>query len=200
MAPESRNSPLLENGSLTHVSMKMQNHEDRHTEDRQRRHVSVGGMRQSYFAGSSMEHVKFLWQAECKWDIPAPEGDLMLITARPVLVGVVEPPANYIFSSEVCKLDKLSETTKEFWPLISVLDLNRSPYKDGLRVGSPGFDSGQYKTFVFSTASEPILQLTKPSIQWVPGSKTTTHLHLVSRSEKCGSIPPLPHTSLWRSA
>jgi hypothetical protein len=30
--------------------------------------------------------------------------------------------------------------------------------------------------------------------------KLTTHLQLVPRSRKCGSIHPLPHTPSWRSA
>jgi hypothetical protein len=67
----------------------------------------VGGMRQSYFAGSSREQVKFLWQAECKSDIPSSEGDLMLITARPVLVGAAEQPV-LCSLPEHCKLDKVS--------------------------------------------------------------------------------------------
>jgi hypothetical protein len=32
------------------------------------------------------------------------------------------------------------------------------------------------------------------------GVKLTTHLQLVPRSRKCGSIHPLPHTPSWRSA
>jgi hypothetical protein len=32
------------------------------------------------------------------------------------------------------------------------------------------------------------------------GVKLTTHLQLVPRSRKCGSIHPLPHTSSWRNA
>jgi hypothetical protein len=32
------------------------------------------------------------------------------------------------------------------------------------------------------------------------GVKLTTQLQLVSRSRKCGSIHPLPHTPSWRSA
>jgi hypothetical protein len=32
------------------------------------------------------------------------------------------------------------------------------------------------------------------------GVKLTTHLQLVPRSRKCGSIPPLPHMPSWRSA
>jgi hypothetical protein len=31
------------------------------------------------------------------------------------------------------------------------------------------------------------------------GVKLTTHLQLVPRSRKCGSIHPLPHTSSWRN-
>jgi hypothetical protein len=32
------------------------------------------------------------------------------------------------------------------------------------------------------------------------GVKLTTHLQLVPRSSKCGSIHPLPHTPSWRNA
>jgi hypothetical protein len=32
------------------------------------------------------------------------------------------------------------------------------------------------------------------------GVKLTTHLQLVPRSRKCGSIHPFPHTPSWRSA
>jgi hypothetical protein len=32
------------------------------------------------------------------------------------------------------------------------------------------------------------------------GMKLNTHLQLLSRSRKCGSIHPLPHTPSWRSA
>jgi hypothetical protein len=32
------------------------------------------------------------------------------------------------------------------------------------------------------------------------GVKMTTHLELVTRSRKCGSIHPLPHAPSWRSA
>jgi hypothetical protein len=32
------------------------------------------------------------------------------------------------------------------------------------------------------------------------GVKLNTHLQLVPRSRKCGSIHPLPHTSSWRNA
>jgi hypothetical protein len=54
-----------------------------------------------------------------------------------------------------------------------------------------------------------LLRSTEPPIQWVPGAlspgvkrpgRLTTHLQLVPRSRKCGSIHPLPHTPSWRSA
>jgi hypothetical protein len=61
-----------------------------------------------------------------------------------------------------------------------------------------------------SMLSRPTLGSTQPPIQWVPralsrgysgrGVKLTTHLQLVPRSRKCGSIHPLPHTPSWRSA
>jgi hypothetical protein len=62
----------------------------------------VSGMRQSYFAGSRTEQVKFLRQTECKWDIPASEGDLMLITASPVPLGAAEQPAKYSYIGMLC--------------------------------------------------------------------------------------------------
>jgi hypothetical protein len=33
-----------------------------------------------------------------------------------------------------------------------------------------------------------------------PGMKLTTHLHLIPRTRKCGSIHPLPHTPSRRSS
>jgi hypothetical protein len=58
---------------------------------------------------------------------------------------------------------------------------------------------------IFSSPRRP-KRLCGPPIQWVPavkrprGVKLTTHLQLVPRSRKCGSIRPLPHTPSWRSA
>jgi hypothetical protein len=37
-------------------------------------------------------------------------------------------------------------------------------------------------------------------LQWKSGVKLTTHLQMVLRSRKRGSIHPLPHTPSWRSA
>jgi hypothetical protein len=64
--------------------------------------------------------------------------------------------------------------------------------------------------YYFSMSSRPALGCTQPPIQWVPGAlsqgwsgrgvKLTTHLQLVPRSRKCGSMHPLPHTPSWRSA
>jgi hypothetical protein len=69
------------------------------------------------------------------------------------------------------------------------------------------------KNFNFSMSSRPVLRFTQPPIQWVAGGgglfprgesergvKMTTHLQLVPRSRKRGSIQPLLHTSSWRSA
>jgi hypothetical protein len=63
---------------------------------------------------------------------------------------------------------------------------------------------------IFSTSSRPALGSTQPPIQWVPWAlfqgesgrrvKLTTHLQLMSRSRKRGSIHPVPHTPSWRSA
>jgi hypothetical protein len=58
-------------------------------------------------------------------------------------------------------------------------------------------------------AERPVLGPTQPPIQWVPKTLSpesgrdlmlTTHLKLVPRLRKCGSIHPLPHTPSWRSA
>jgi hypothetical protein len=86
--------------------------------------------------------------------------------------------------------------------------LERSRYSDWLRAGrrkSRSSSPGRVKNFVFSTSSRPALGPTQPPIQWVPGIfprgvKLTTHLKLVPRSRKRGSIHPLPHTPSWRSA
>jgi hypothetical protein len=66
-------------------------------------------------------------------------------------------------------------------------------------------------SLLFSTPSRPAPGFTQPPIQWVLGTrsptekrgrgvKLTTHLQLVLRSRKCGSIHQLPHMPLWRSA
>jgi hypothetical protein len=47
--------------------------------------------------------------------------------------------------------------------------LIRSWYSDGLPAGRPGFNSRQYKIFLF-TASRPIPGPTQPPIQYVPGA------------------------------
>jgi hypothetical protein len=59
-------------------------------------------------------------------------------------------------------------------------------------------------------SSRPVLGPTQPPKQrvpkalspWVkrPRRELTTHLQLMPKSRKCGSIYPLLHTSLWRSA
>jgi hypothetical protein len=69
---------------------------------------------------------------------------------------------------------------------------------------------GRVKNFHFSMAPRPALGSTQPPIKWVPGAlsrglrgrgvKLTTHLQLVPRSRKYGSIHPLPYTSSWRNA
>jgi hypothetical protein len=65
---------------------------------------------------------------------------------------------------------------------------------------------------IFSSPRRPdrLWGPTQPPIQWVPwalspgvsgrGVKLTTHLQLVLRSRKCGSIHSLPRTPSWRSA
>jgi hypothetical protein len=53
-------------------------------------------------------------------------------------------------------------------------------------------------------SSRPALKFAQPRIQWVPaalfpGVKLTTHLQLVPRTRKSGSIHPLPHMPSWPS-
>jgi hypothetical protein len=84
----------------------------------------------------------------------------------------------------------------------------RSRCSDWLWAGRPRCQSSspsRVKNFFFSTSSRLALESTQPPIQWVPrvlspgesgrGVKLTTHLQLVPRSRKCGSIYPLPHMS-----
>jgi hypothetical protein len=65
---------------------------------------------------------------------------------------------------------------------------------------------GRVKNFLFSKSSKLALGFTQPPIQCVPGAlslgvkRLTTHLQLVQKSRKCGSIHPLPHTPSQRSA
>jgi hypothetical protein len=92
--------------------------------------------------------------------------------------------------------------------------VNRQRYSDWLRAGRPSGRSSspsRVKNFLFSTSSRPALRPTQPSVQWVPRALSPgvkqqrreadpTHLRLVPKSRIRGSIPPLPHTSSWRSA
>jgi hypothetical protein len=71
--------------------------------------------------------------------------------------------------------------------------------------GGGSSSPGRFKNFHFSISSRPALRSTQPPIKWVPGVsgrgvKLTSHLQLVPRSRKCGSIHPLPYTSSWRNA
>jgi hypothetical protein len=70
-----------------------------------------------------------------------------------------------------------------------------------LKKKSGSSSPGRVKNFHFIISSRPALGSTQPPIKWVPGAlsrvKLTTHLQLVPRSRKCGSIHPLPHTSSW---
>jgi hypothetical protein len=82
-------------------------------------------------------------------------------------------------------------------------------YGDWLRAGRlRGLVSspGRVKNVLFSTSSRPTLGTTQPPIKCVSGLfprglscrgvKLTTHLQLVPRSRKCGSIP-LIHKPSW---
>jgi hypothetical protein len=89
-----------------------------------------------------------------------------------------------------------------------------SRYRDWLQAERQSVRSsstGRVSNFHFSISSRPALGSTQPPIQWVPwasfpGCKTvgalkqTTHLELVLRSRKRGSIHPPPHTFSCRSA
>jgi hypothetical protein len=66
------------------------------------------------------------------------------------------------------------------------------------------------KVFLFSIAFTPVLGPTQPPIQWVPGAIYPGLERLGREAENSpsssaevksgGAIPPLPHTSSWRSA
>jgi hypothetical protein len=61
------------------------------------------------------------------------------------------------------------------------------------------------KDFLFSTASRPALERTKPSIQRVlgvkrPGRDDNQSLPSSAQVKNGGAMPPLPHTSSWRGA
>jgi hypothetical protein len=89
----------------------------------------------------------------------------------------------------------------------------RTRYSDWLRAGRPTGRSstpGRVRNFLFSMSSKRVLGSTQPPMRWVPGAlspgvkrperELTTHLQLVMRSRKYGSIHPLPHTPSWPSA
>jgi hypothetical protein len=78
---------------------------------------------------------------------------------------------------------------------------------DYLQAGRPrgGISSpGRIKNLLSSTSSKSALGCTQLPIQWLPGPlprgwsgwglKSTTHLQLVPRSRKCGSVHPFSHT------
>jgi hypothetical protein len=76
---------------------------------------------------------------------------------------------------------------------------------DGLRAGRPGFNSRQYKIFLFSTASRSAVGPTQPPIQCIPGalslgSKPDQSTPSSTEVKDGGAISPLPHKSSWHSA
>jgi hypothetical protein len=83
-----------------------------------------------------------------------------------------------------------------------------SQYSDQLwagRLRSWSSSPSRVKNFLASTLFRLFLEATQSPIQWVPGAlslwvKLATHLQLVLRSRKCGSIHPLPHMPSWCSA
>jgi hypothetical protein len=106
------------------------------------------------------------------------------------------------------------EFSSVFFPLGLILNFSASiRYSDCLQAGRPRSRSsspGRVKNFLSSKSSRPVLGSTQPPIQWIPGPlssevkrrggvKLTTHLQLMPRSRKYGSIHPLPHTSSLRS-
>jgi hypothetical protein len=66
------------------------------------------------------------------------------------------------------------------------------------------------ETFLYSTASRPALVPIQPPTQWVPGTlslgaqwmgRQADHSPTSSAEAKnAGTIPPLPHVSLWNGA
>jgi hypothetical protein len=85
-----------------------------------------------------------------------------------------------------------------------------SRYSDWLWAGWPRGQSsnpGRFKNFLFSTSCRPALGPLSllSNGNWVlflwglngRGMKLTTHLQLVPRLGKCGSIHPLPHIFSW---
>jgi hypothetical protein len=84
----------------------------------------------------------------------------------------------------------------------------RSRYRDWLLAGRHRRRSsslGRVKNFIFFASSRPVLGPSQSPIQWIPGTvspgvKRAGPLQLVPMSGKRGSIIPLPHTPLWRSA
>jgi hypothetical protein len=85
-----------------------------------------------------------------------------------------------------------------------------SRYSDVLPSGRLGFDSRQGARETFFTASRPVLGSTQPRIEWVPRAFSPGMKRLGGLShhsppssavvENGRDIPPLPHTSSWRSA
>jgi hypothetical protein len=82
--------------------------------------------------------------------------------------------------------------------------------RDSIVGVATGYGLGDRGVGVRVHVVQTALGSTQPSIQWVqgslspgvkrPGVKVTTHLQLVRRSRKSGSIHPLPHTPSWLNA
>jgi hypothetical protein len=79
-----------------------------------------------------------------------------------------------------------------------------------LWAGRPGFDSRQFKIFLFSTASRPVVGPTHSPIQWILGAvspgvkgqgREADHSPPSSAEVKIGgAIPPLPQIYSWHNA
>jgi hypothetical protein len=82
----------------------------------------------------------------------------------------------------------------------------RSRYSDYLWAGQPKGQSlrpGRIKNFLHMVQISSEVHPTSYAMGTggsFPGGEATTHLHLVPRSRKCGSIHPLPHMPSWCSA
>jgi hypothetical protein len=80
--------------------------------------------------------------------------------------------------------------TLRLYDTVCLLKLNKVEYSANVKtISDVWYGRNQLKAiFVHKDCGDP------------RGVKLTTHLQLVPRSRKCGSIHPFPHTPSWRSA
>jgi hypothetical protein len=115
----------------------------------------------------------------------------------------------FIVQNSTLKLEEVSSFEISVQPIESRDSAVYIPIGYGLdELGGRSSSPSGGKNFLFFMSSRPVLGLTQPLIQWVPGAlslrvkrqgREADHSQLVPRSRKCGSINPLPHTSSWRS-